>query len=414
MSTTFGTRDEAWHTMMTKSVNRLYTMTSVLRFEALVDDTLQLFVEKLKEKFASEKKACAIDKWLHFCKAAKKQYSAKDYLLTSISLVAWDVIGHVTFSKDLGFMSSESDVDSLIDTGERAVDYFAVVGQIPFLDKLFDKNPVYRVGPPSFGSAAGYSAKRLFARISGEDGHDPSKQEDFLDLFLEAKKQDPEMDDNRMIAYLMSNVVAGSDTTAIELRACIYHLCKNKHAMKALQAELDRSGVTTSGRPVQWKDTPKLPYLDAVVREALRVHPAVGLPLERVVPSSGLQLKDGRFLPGGTVVGMNPVVIHHDEAIYGSETDKFKPERWLRQEGESEEAHEKRVAKMKETDLTFGFGKRICTGRWVAIMEVYKCIGTLLKEFDVRLVDESKEWKVKNSWFVRQWDMDVYLTPRST
>ena len=330
-----------------------------------------------------------------------------------MAIVAWDAIGHITFSNELGFLAAGSDIDAFINTGERVVDYFAVIGQMPFLDKFFDKNPLYRIGPPSFGSAAAYSAKQLHARPSGADEHDPKKQTDMLDLFIDLKENDREVDDTRVIMYLMSNVVAGSDTIAIELRAVVYFLCKNRACMKKLQAELDAAGIAASDNPGQWKDLSKLAYLDAIIRETMRLHPAVQLPLERVVPASGLRLKDGRVIPPGTIVGINPAVVQHDAGVYGAEPDGFKPERWLRQPGESDDAHRLRVARMKDTDLTFGHGKRICSGRFIAYLETYKVVASLFAKYDLRLVDPEKEWKLRNSWFVRQWDMDCWIEPRA-
>lgn len=64
------------------------------------------------------------------------------------------------------------------------------------------------------------------------------------------------------------------------------------------------------------------------MKEAMRLHPGVGFPLERVVPDDGLAIGDVH-LPRGTIVGMNAWVIHHDKSIYGNDADDFKPERWL-------------------------------------------------------------------------------------
>ncbi|KAL9051533.1 MAG: hypothetical protein Q9162_005962 [Coniocarpon cinnabarinum] len=382
--TLFSARDEAWHTVMTKRFNKLYTMNSVLQFEGQVDETIAHLISRLTEEFVVKKKP-----------------------------YAWDVIGKVTFSRELGFLDQARDIDDLIDTGRRAIHYFSLISQMPFLDQLFDKNPVYPLGPPSFGAAAGWGAKQMYARMAGEDKHDPEVQADFLDLFLDMKKNDPDVDDNRIIVYLMSNVtkIAGSDTTAIELRAVLYFLCKHVECMNRLQRELDDAGMRNAS-PKPYRDVSRLPYLDAVIRESMRLHPAVGIALERIVPESGLRLPDGRFIPRNTVVGMNPMVINRDEGVYGTAPDEFKPERWLQQKDESNASFEERVHRMKESDLTFGYGKRMCSGRHVAIMEIYKVMATLFATFNVQLVEPTKEWKTQNSFFVRQWDMSVWLEPR--
>ena len=79
------------------------------------------------------------------------------------------------------------------------------------------------------------------------------------------------------------------------------------------------------------------------MQEAMRLHPGVGLPLERYVPSEGLDV-GGVHLPAGTIVGMNAWVIHRDKNIYGEDSDSFRPERWL-------EADEKQLKLMKKCFL---------------------------------------------------------------
>jgi cytochrome P450 len=90
-----------------------------------------------------------------------------------------------------------------------------------------------------------------------------------------------------------------------------------------------------------------MPYLQACIYEALRMHPAVGMSLPRVVPADGFEI-EGVFLPGGvsnmsslssivssysqalqTIIGANPWVIHRQKEIFGEDCETFRPERWL-------------------------------------------------------------------------------------
>jgi cytochrome P450 len=79
---------------------------------------------------------------------------------------------------------------------------------------------------------------------------------------------------------------------------------------------------------VSWKEAQQLPYLDAVIKEAGRLHPPFGLHLERIVPPEGAVIS-GKHLPGGTVVGINSWAIHRREDPFGKDADEFRPERWL-------------------------------------------------------------------------------------
>ncbi len=69
-------------------------------------------------------------------------------------------------------------------------------------------------------------------------------------------------------------------------------------------------------------------FRQAVMKEAMRCCPGVSFPLERLVPQGGATLC-GTYLKEGTVVGINPAVIHRDRSIFGEDAEDFNPERWL-------------------------------------------------------------------------------------
>lgn len=71
-----------------------------------------------------------------------------------------------------------------------------------------------------------------------------------------------------------------------------------------------------------------MPFLDAVIKEAGRLHPPFGLPFERVIPPEGAVIS-GQHLPGGTFVGISAWAIHRDFETFGEDSDEWRPERWL-------------------------------------------------------------------------------------
>jgi len=87
---------------------------------------------------------------------------------------------------------------------------------------------------------------------------------------------------------------------------------------------------------VTWAESRRLNYLDACVKEAGRLHPAIGLPLERIVPEGGAQIC-GKHFEAGTVVGMNPWVIHRNRDIFGYDVYEWNPDRWLGDEAKRRE-----------------------------------------------------------------------------
>ena len=255
---------------------------------------------------------------------------------------------------------------------------------MPSLDLLLAKNPIKSVGPPPFIWATIESYKAVAERQVEPTQAALSRDSDFLDKFLEAKKEHPDtVNDDMVVHYLLSNVLAGSDTTAIYMCAALYYILKTPGVLEKVKQELDPRKVQV---PISWKVAKQFPYFDAVMKEAARIHPGVGLMLERLVPEGGLTLPDGRFIPEGTIVGMNPWVLNRSEKTFGKDTDKFVPERWLQQPDESRQAFEARKTMMKAGDFTFGGGSRICFGRTLAILQAYKLVATLFAKYEVSSV----------------------------
>jgi cytochrome P450 len=136
------------------------------------------------------------------------------------------------------------------------------------------------------------------------DSEGPS---DFITKFLAIQRENPEkMTDKDIRVSIGANIGAGSDTTSITLSAILYHLNKNPEALRKLRAELD--GASREGRisdPITFKEAQELPYLQAVIKEGLRIHPATGFTMPRVVPKGGREIM-GRDFPGGVSLHPTP------------------------------------------------------------------------------------------------------------
>lgn len=204
---------------------------------------------------------------------------------------------------------------------------------------------------------------------------------DLLTSFLKAKEARPDFfHDGRVLTLAVSMAFAGSETSAISLAAVFYFLIQNPACYRKLVNEIDamvRTGIIED-RPtglVTWAESQKLPYLDACIKEAFRLHPAPGLPLERVVPSTGVKIC-GEYIPGGTIVGCSAWVIHRRPEVFGDDVDAYRPERWL------DVSKEKRK-EMDGTMLQFGMGARTCIGKNISLLEMYKLVPSFLRRFEV-------------------------------
>ncbi|KAI4115933.1 MAG: hypothetical protein LQ338_007787, partial [Usnochroma carphineum] len=256
---------------------------------------------------------------------------------------------------------------------------------------LFMKNPILRtldkLGLNPFSSAvAKFAQARMDERIAEVNAAKARSQDsaaghgDLLSRFFKAKEERPDFfHDGRVLVMAVTMAFAGSDTTAISLAAIFYYLIKTPDCYRKLLEEID--GAVISGliedRPngiVSWTESQRLPYLDACVKEAFRLHPAVGLPLERIVPPRGAAIC-GQYIAGGTIVGCSAWVIHHRQEVFGEDVDIYRPERWL-------ETNDEKRKQMEGTMLHFGMGSRTCIGKNISLLEIYKLVPSFLRRFE--------------------------------
>lgn len=162
--------------------------------------------------------------------------------------------------------------------------------------------------------------------------------------------------------------VAGSETTATAIRVTLLHVVTNPQIYNKLVAE-----ITTAARdldlptPVPDSAAKNLPYLQAVIKEGLRIWPPITGLMSKVVPLGGDTYR-GMEIPAGTVIGYSAFGLSRNKEVWGEDADVFRPERWL--EGTREEMRAKEAA----VDLVFGHGRWLCLGKNVAFVELNKVI----------------------------------------
>ncbi|KAL2235933.1 cytochrome P450 76C1-like [Sesamum indicum] len=212
---------------------------------------------------------------------------------------------------------------------------------------------------------------------SGEIKREGKK--DFLQVLLELQeKEDPEMPISlrQIKAILMDVVGGGTDTSATTIEWVMTDLLNNPKAMEKVQKELWE--VVGLNNIVEESHTPKLKYLDAVVKETMRLHPPVPL----LVPRSPNKTSviGGYTVPKGTRVFINVGWIQRDPSIWDSPSE-FKPERFL---------HDNEKCDFSGNNfhyLPFGSGRRICPGLPLAEKMLMHLLASLLHSFEWKLPD---------------------------
>lgn len=179
-----------------------------------------------------------------------------------------------------------------------------------------------------------------------------------------------------VIGLTISTIHAGADTTAATTSMFFEHTLRHPAKLAKLEDELATAPLS---QPPTFTELNKLPYLDACIKESMRLQTIIGDMLERVVGSSGAEIV-GSWVPGGTAVTVSSHVVNRDESIWGSNTDTYNPDRWT-------EADEVQRRRMERSLIAFGAGKRICLGQHIAWLEMKKLIPRLLTTYKVGILN---------------------------
>ena len=192
-------------------------------------------------------------------------------------------------------------------------------------------------------------------------------REDILSLLLSARDDEGKgLSDQEILDQLLTLVFAGHETTAVMLAWAFYLLHKNKETLEKLHAEIDP--VAEDADP---ESIAKLPYLEAVVNETLRLYPPVHVIHRKLARPFTLL---GHALPVGTIVAAGAFATHRIESIY-PEPERFSPERFLNKSYSPFEF------------LPFGGGARRCIGAAFATYEMKLVLFSILKLYRFQLLE---------------------------
>lgn len=148
-------------------------------------------------------------------------------------------------------------------------------------------------------------------------------------------------------------------------RATLLNIITNPLVYTKLQQEIDDAGASRSiSSPIQIDEAIKLPYLQACIKEGLRIFPAASGLRERITPPEGDNL-NGYFIPGGVNIGFNLRTMQR-HPVFGSDPDVFRPERWL-------ESGAERIVEMEKVhSMIFNYGGTRCLGIRIASLTLNK------------------------------------------
>jgi len=193
----------------------------------------------------------------------------------------------------------------------------------------------------------------------------------FVGLFLaDALKRGERVSETYLRDLVLNFLIAGRDTTAQALSWTIFCLCSHPEVeAKARQEVSDVCGA----RGPAYEDLNRLPYMNAVLSEALRLYPSVPIDIKLALEDD--VWPDGTKIPAGTNIVYNIYTMGRDPLIWGPDAEEFRPERWLEMSSAPDNYHYP----------VFNGGPRECLGRRLAMVEMKTCLAMLLPHVTLKL-----------------------------
>ncbi|KAG5235132.1 cytochrome P450 [Salix suchowensis] len=291
-----------------------------------------------------------------------------------IFLMSFNLIGNLIFSKDL-----------LDPKSEKGAEFFQQAGKIMELagkPNVADFLPILRwLDPQGIRRKTQFHVAKAF-EIAGGFIKERTEKKRFLRCLLEFRgdgvEEPTRFSSTTINAIVLEMFTAGSDTTTSTLEWAMAELLRNPNLLKKVQTEL-RTTIG-SGKKLGDKDIENLPYLKAVIKETLRLHP----PLPFLVPHMAMNPCEmlGYYIPKETTILVNVWAIGRDPKTW-EDPLVFKPERFLQPNMVDYRGRHFEL-------IPFGSGRRMCPAMPLASRVLPQALASLLLSFDWILPDGLK------------------------
>lgn len=331
-------------------------------------------------------------KVLGYMQMLEREPAAASEIFSSLHYFSFDTISEFVYGPDhggttsLSFNSSQRKLlDDILNPARRHMAWFGVhfpiytkwvssrTGSMEKIVTMLGLMPMKK--PFVYSSIREHSLKAFRSFKAASSDTKARLSESTVIGRLVRAQETQNLTDLDIASECADHLLAGIDTTADSLMFLIWVLSlpQNIHYQDRLRAELSHISVNGDGLPYP-KDLTRLPYLNAVLRESLRMYSPLPAFEPRLCPSD--TLIDGYRIPAGTVVGMSPYCLHRDGNVY-PEPLKFAPERWLTADGlllDESDARNKYF-------WAFSSGARMCIGMHLANAEMLTLVATILRKY---------------------------------
>ncbi|CEL53497.1 hypothetical protein RSOLAG1IB_06351 [Rhizoctonia solani AG-1 IB] len=395
-----------------KRIANIYSAQNVLAFEPRVRGHIERFCAQLDMRCEQALKGVSGFNW------EAKDGRAILNLCPQFSYIAFDIISDLALGVPFGLVDAQKDSTptalSLVSGKDiQSLPIVHIIAQSGTAAMtLGSHSSLFRRCLLFFAPWAG-SAQRDFARVTkaavdvraskAENGitENENRGVDLLDKLFEVKNHDGSpLSKDEIDSEAMVTIGAGSDTTSNTLGALCYYIASNPRVKAKLQEELDSirsdedAGESDQGESAyglaSFEQIKNLPYLNACIKEALRLHSTVGTGLPRVVPAGKTLTIAGETFNEGSVISV-PSYTTNRSNVWGTDAETYRPERWTEQGSEA----------LNKYYVPFSTGPRACVGRNLANMNLLLVSASFFRRYDVQMASPTTKLEVKEG-FVRE------------
>ncbi|KAJ5413640.1 hypothetical protein N7509_000267 [Penicillium cosmopolitanum] len=358
------------HSRQKRLLTHAFSERSLREQEELILGYIDLFIGQL-DKYAT--------------RSSNVQHNVLD-LVRWLNFLTFDIIGDLAFGEPFGCLK-DSEYHPWVSTMFQSIKtgaFLRALSIYPILAFLIRKAMPKRLIQKRIQHYQ-LSKERVNRRLEMN-----TSRPDFISYILRYNDERT-MDTSEIQTNAALIIQAGSETTATALAACNFYLQKNRDCYSKLTEEIRT--YFTSEDEMTFLSVAKLPFLNAVIEEGLRMYPPSPAIGPRVVPKGGAPVC-GEVLPEDTSVS-----VAHYSAFRGAsnfeEPNSFLPQRWLKQDGKGRFQNDKREALQP-----FSMGPRACIGRNLAYAEMRLILCKLFWNFDIDLDSRANDWDKAKSYIV--------------
>ncbi|KAI5918121.1 cytochrome P450 71A20 [Camillea tinctor] len=367
--------DKQKHHQIRSKLEPGYYGKGVTQVHQQVDERIMKMVRIIHDDYTPEKNSQCHGKHLNLSELIH-------YLLV-------DTTSSLAFGRSFGCLDRQEDFHEFIETSVKKLPIFIAISASPIVQAIM-KQPMLKVVMDWVGLLGPIAliAKKAAAERFGAE---KITQQDMLGAFVAHGISQEELETETVV-----QLIAGSETTMTGILNTMLCLLTAPDAYRKLQSEIDeaiRSGKIRSF-PASESEAKSLPYLQAVIKEGLRLLPPAGYIPKGCGHDSEVC---GLRVPANVNVDISVKSAVRDKAIYGEDADVFRPERWLEVTGT-------KLFLMDETwRIIFGGPSRWeCLGKGLALTQINKVYIELFRQFNFTIVNRGQPFQARGSrtWII--------------